>query len=62
MKGKPHPGCDNGGRAHENFFGDTPPCLDEKETPTRERLRSCLFNTSALCVQYMPSVDPDVRR
>ncbi|CAN0450242.1 unnamed protein product, partial [Ectocarpus sp. 12 AP-2014] len=62
MKGEPHPGCDNGGRPHENYFGDTPPCLDEEETPTRERLRACLFNTSALCVQYMPSVDPDVRR
>ncbi|CAM9312693.1 unnamed protein product, partial [Hapterophycus canaliculatus] len=61
MSGEAHPGCDNGGRAHLNFFGDFAPCR-AYDSPTRQSLRGCLWNTSALCVQYMPSVDPDVRR
>ncbi|CAM9389589.1 unnamed protein product [Scytosiphon promiscuus] len=61
MSGHAHPGCDNGGRAHFNYFGEYAPCLTD-DPPTRELLRGCLWKTSALCVQYMPSVDPDVRR
>ncbi|CAM9733943.1 unnamed protein product [Ectocarpus sp. 12 AP-2014] len=30
--------------------------------PTRDRLVSCLYDTSASCVRHMPSADPAVRR
>ncbi|CAM9270241.1 unnamed protein product, partial [Ectocarpus sp. 13 AM-2016] len=44
--------CRNGGRIHQDSFMDLPPCeLDEP--PTRQRLTSCLWETSPKCVKRM---------
>ncbi|CAN0284169.1 unnamed protein product, partial [Ectocarpus sp. 6 AP-2014] len=53
--------CRNGGRLHKEGFMDLQPC-DSGESPTRERLESCLWNTTKRCVNYMTSTDPAVRR
>jgi len=47
----PPGGCTNGGRRHENFFEDNPPCVSG-EPPTRERLRRCLWSTSKRCIRF----------
>ncbi|CAN0313955.1 unnamed protein product [Ectocarpus sp. 6 AP-2014] len=52
--------CRNGGRVHEDRFMDLPPCeLDE--SPTRQRLTSCLWDTSPSCTNRMSIVRPSVR-
>ncbi|CAB1106385.1 unnamed protein product [Ectocarpus sp. CCAP 1310/34] len=53
--------CRNGGRLHRDYFLDLQPCASD-EMPTRDRLVSCLYDTSASCVRHMPSADPAVRR
>lgn len=54
-------GCHNGGDFHHNYIEDHLPCLS-REPPTRELLEACIWNTSARCLPYMPSIDPAVRR
>lgn len=48
-----HPlrGCTNGGRRHENFFEDNPPCVSG-DPPTRKGLRQCLWSTSKRCIRF----------
>lgn len=55
-------GCDRGGREHGGGFETKSPCLSNAPL-TRERLSSCLPDTSTpRCIQHLPPLDPDVRR
>ncbi|CAN0177974.1 unnamed protein product, partial [Pylaiella littoralis] len=61
--------CHNDGPLHCNSFGDNSPCKlkwwqvpRRWYPPTRERLEACIWDTSARCLPYLPSVNPDVRR
>ncbi|CAN0070517.1 unnamed protein product [Ectocarpus sp. 12 AP-2014] len=52
--------CRNGGRVHIDCFMNLPPC-EVDESPTRQRLTSCLWETSPSCVERMTMVGPPVR-